>query len=192
MTRFAFYLLLLCCLSAEAQNIRKKQAPLMTPWANDVPTSCPLPEYPRPIMERGEWMNLNGIWEFEEAAEGDKLPTQKKLKENILVPYPWESALSGIQRQLDSQRAWYKRTFNLPDRVEGQGSAAKLRCRRLGIGRIRQRPARRLPPGRLRPVQLQHHPLSQQKRPGRNHRKSMGSGQQQGHRPRQAKQFPLQ
>ena len=115
MTRFAFYLLLLCCLSAEAQNIRKKQAPLMTPWANDVPTSCPLPEYPRPIMERGEWMNLNGIWEFEEAAEGDKLPTQKKLKENILVPYPWESALSGIQRQLDSQRAWYKRTFNLPD-----------------------------------------------------------------------------
>lgn len=66
-------------------------------------------------MEREEWMNLNGIWGFEEAAEGDKLPTGKKLKENILVPYPWESALSGIQRQLDSQRAWYKRTFSLPD-----------------------------------------------------------------------------
>ncbi|WP_417189039.1 glycoside hydrolase family 2 protein [Bacteroides sp.] len=115
MIRFTIYLLLLCSLPTKAQIIPKRQAPLMTPWSADVPVSCPLPEYPRPIMEREEWMNLNGIWGFEEAAEGDKLPTGKKLKENILVPYPWESALSGIQRQLDSQRAWYKRTFSLPD-----------------------------------------------------------------------------
>lgn len=88
----------------------------MTPWSENVLQSCPLPEYPRPIMERKEWLNLNGVWEFQEASEGEKLPAKKKLKENILVPYPWESALSGIRRQIKSQQVWYRRTFKIPNR----------------------------------------------------------------------------
>ena len=27
--------------------------------------SIPLPEHPRPDFERANWMNLNGVWDFE-------------------------------------------------------------------------------------------------------------------------------
>jgi hypothetical protein len=38
--------------------------PLMTPWAKDVSPDKVWPEYPRPQMERSEWINLNGLWDF--------------------------------------------------------------------------------------------------------------------------------
>ena len=37
---------------------------IKTQWANKINTSAVLPEYPRPIMERNEWKNLNGLWEY--------------------------------------------------------------------------------------------------------------------------------
>ncbi len=87
----------------------------MTTWAEEA-SQCetPLDEYPRPVMEREEWMNLNGEWQFEETELGAVIPVGKKLKETILVPFPWESALSGVMRQLDSQRAVYRREFTVP------------------------------------------------------------------------------
>lgn len=91
-----------------------KEAPLMTEWSPKIDIKNVLPEYPRPVMQRNEWKNLNGTWEFEEAQSGDELPTGKKLKENILVPFPWESAISGIKRQIDSQTAWYRHKFMIP------------------------------------------------------------------------------
>ena len=97
-----------------AQKWEMKQAPLMTPWSKNIDIHHVLPEYPRPLMQREDWKNLNGVWEFEMSTEGDLLPTKRKLHEKILVPYPWESALSGVRRQLSTQRAWYKRTFTLP------------------------------------------------------------------------------
>ena len=39
--------------------------PLPTPWSADVDPDNPLPEYPRPQLQRGRWKSLNGIWEFE-------------------------------------------------------------------------------------------------------------------------------
>ena len=48
-----------------------------------------IPEYPRPQMTRNEWMNLNGVWEFQRSADlNEKPPFGKKLTENILVPFP--------------------------------------------------------------------------------------------------------
>jgi beta-galactosidase/beta-glucuronidase len=79
-----------------------------------------LPEYPRPMMERKEWKNLNGLWQFQKANEGDQVPFGKKLKRHILVPFPWESALSGIREQFDSRRAWYRRTFSIPESWTGE------------------------------------------------------------------------
>lgn len=85
---------------------------LRTDWADEVGPRNALPEYPRPQLVRDEWSNLNGQWQFAAAEAGEKPPVGKKLKERILVPYPVESQLSGIQRHED--RMWYRRTFTVP------------------------------------------------------------------------------
>jgi len=95
-----------------------KQAPLMTDWARQVDPANPLPEYPRPQMVRSEWLNLNGIWQFQAGAADDIVPVNQKLAEEILVPFPMESALSGVMQHHD--RSWYRRTFTVPEKWSGQ------------------------------------------------------------------------
>ena len=89
-----------------------KQAPLMTPWAYLVDTNAPLPEYPRPQMVRSNWMNLNGIWQFEPTVTNSAVPIGQTLSNQILVPYPMESAISGVMKY--SAFSWYRRTFTVP------------------------------------------------------------------------------
>ncbi|MFE0026701.1 LamG-like jellyroll fold domain-containing protein [Amycolatopsis sp. NPDC059021] len=86
--------------------------PLTTPWTKDVSPSNALPEYPRPQLTRDKWQNLNGVWEFAKADPGQAPPIGKSLAERILVPYPVESALSGIMRH--ETQMWYRRTFSVP------------------------------------------------------------------------------
>lgn len=118
MRHFLLPLCLVFLMAAKAQKKEvpgthvKPQQPMVTPWAADLDKNNPLPEYPRPIMVRDKWKNLNGVWQFGEAVLGQPIPNI--LKENIVVPFPWESYLSGIQRQLHSKRAWYKRSFTIP------------------------------------------------------------------------------
>ena len=90
-----------------------QEAPLLTKWAKDVSPQNSLPEYPRPQMVRHDWMNLNGLWQYSVAKEGEKPPIGKNLKGTILVPYPIESALSGVMKTAD--RLWYRRTFKIPE-----------------------------------------------------------------------------
>ncbi|MFF1395061.1 PA14 domain-containing protein [Streptomyces sp. NPDC058287] len=85
---------------------------LRTKWADEVGPKNALPEYPRPQLTRDAWQNLNGEWQFAAAKSGDKPPVGKQLGEKILVPYPVESQLSGIERHED--RMWYRRTFTVP------------------------------------------------------------------------------
>ena len=92
--------------------------PLSTPWTNDVSPANALPDYPRPQLTRAKWQNLNGVWEFAKADPGDAAPVGKSLPERILVPYPVESALSGIMRH--ETQMWYRRTFQLPRDWRGQ------------------------------------------------------------------------
>ena len=92
--------------------------PLTTPWTSQVSPSNALPEYPRPQLTRPEWHNLNGLWEFAAAAEGEQPPFGRTLPERVLVPYPIESALSGLMRHED--RMWYRRTFTVPSKWKGQ------------------------------------------------------------------------
>lgn len=91
---------------------------LRTPWTGDVDPTNPLPEYPRPQLTRDRWRSLNGIWEFRAADEGEPPPTGRPLPESILVPFPVESALSGIHRH--ESRMWYRRTFDLPAEWDGR------------------------------------------------------------------------
>jgi len=106
------------CLGADEWHIAS--SPLLTPWAEQVDPKNPLPGYPRPMMVRDEWLNLNGIWQFQETKAGDAVPVGKNLEGVILVPFPWESALSGVRKQFDSRRAWYRREFTVPQSWGGQ------------------------------------------------------------------------
>ena len=87
-----------CAASASAQQKRwsiPKGAPLLTRWAAQVDPSAPLPEYPRPQMVRAEWLNLNGLWEYAQAAAGEAPPAGKPLAGRILVPFPWSPRSPG-------------------------------------------------------------------------------------------------
>ena len=53
---FLFTLILTFSLSAQWQPAGDK---IKTKWASEIDVNNVLPEYPRPIMERGEWQNLN-------------------------------------------------------------------------------------------------------------------------------------
>jgi hypothetical protein len=86
---------------------------LRTEWADEVGPDNAHPEYPRPQLTRADWRNLNGRWQFAAAEAGEQPPVGKTLGERILVPYPVESQLSGIQRHED--RMWYRRTFTVPE-----------------------------------------------------------------------------
>ncbi|MFG3151605.1 PA14 domain-containing protein [Streptomyces sp. NPDC048219] len=85
---------------------------LRTRWADDVDPDDALPEYPRPQLTRDAWRSLNGRWQFAAAEAGEQPPVGERLKERIVVPYPVESQLSGIERHED--RMWYRRTFTVP------------------------------------------------------------------------------
>lgn len=91
---------------------------IMTQWGENLDPSEVLPEYPRPQMVRGEWMNLNGLWEYAitpAEAEPDKMDG------NILVPFAVESALSGVGRAVGENEAlWYEREFIVPEEWAGQ------------------------------------------------------------------------
>ena len=95
-----------------------KQAPIMTQWASQVNPNSPLPEYPRPQLVRTDWLNLNGVWQFKSGAAGDPVPVGQNLGGDILVPFPVESAISGVMQHYD--RLWYRRTFTVPAGWSGQ------------------------------------------------------------------------
>ena len=92
--------------------------PLVTQWAAEVGPGNVHPEYPRPQMIRDGWLNLNGLWEYAIRPHEASLPTA--FDGEILVPFPVESALSGVmQRVGEDNRLWYRRHFEAPDTSEG-------------------------------------------------------------------------
>ncbi|HEX8024365.1 glycoside hydrolase family 2 protein [Mucilaginibacter sp.] len=102
---------------AQAQEWHPKKAVLMTRFAKDVDPKNVLPEYPRPQLAREKWMNLNGLWQYQPGTAGEVVP-KGKLSQTILVPFPVESALSGVMEQHD--RIWYRRKFTIPASWKGE------------------------------------------------------------------------
>jgi len=94
------------------QEWRPVPGRLLTEFGKRVDPGNVLPEYPRPGLRRDAWMNLNGLWEFAVAKDGDSPPIGMRLPERILVPFPVESALSGQGKR--AERVWYRRTFETP------------------------------------------------------------------------------
>lgn len=86
-------------------------------------SSTPRPEYPRPQMVRDQWMNLNGVWEFQmdfgNSGKDRRLFEADKLDSEILVPFCPESKLSGIGHIDFINAVWYRREFEVPEEWKG-------------------------------------------------------------------------
>ena len=91
---------------------------IMTEWAAKIDVEKVLPEYPRPIMERTDWMNLNGIWNYAITPVGQTMP--QGYDGQILVPFAVESSLSGVGKSLgEKNELWYQRKFSIPSKWKG-------------------------------------------------------------------------
>ena len=90
----------------------KKYETLTTLYSEKI-SDIPWSVYPRPQFKRDSFINLNGYWDFKVSLL-DELPSA--YHERILVPFPPESALSGIERKVTlRQILYYRRQFSLPD-----------------------------------------------------------------------------
>ncbi|HUX38308.1 MAG TPA: glycoside hydrolase family 2 [Rectinemataceae bacterium] len=96
---------------------------LPTRWTSLVDPLAPLPEYPRPRLERADWLSLNGLWDYAIRPASAGAPTAGQWEGGILVPFAIESALSGVMRALGPEdRLWYRRSFAVPEAWRGAPS----------------------------------------------------------------------
>jgi len=99
---------------AAAAQWQPAAGPLMTRWAGEVTPDRVLPEYPRPQLVRPDWLSLNGLWEY--AIQPRESTQPDAFDGTTLVPFPVESALSGVMQTVgQANRVWYRRTFDVPD-----------------------------------------------------------------------------
>jgi hypothetical protein len=113
MKRFTSFLLFLFTAPAWAEDWKPAPGPLQTRWAKDISPDKVLPEYPRPQLVREEWLNLNGVWDFNPMEKPGTWPNK------ILVPFPVESSLSGFGKMVNGP-VWYRRTFTIPEKWKGK------------------------------------------------------------------------
>ncbi len=86
---------------------------LMTKWGESLDREHPLPEYPRPQLKRESYLILNGVWDYAVTTANAE---PEEYDGEIVVPFPLESALSGVGRVLQpGEYLWYRRTFTLPE-----------------------------------------------------------------------------
>lgn len=87
-------------------------------------TNQPRSEYPRPDFERLEWFNLNGNWKFEfddeNVGEEQKWFKGKDFSKSIVVPFCYQSELSGIDSMEIHDNLWYEKEFELPESYNGK------------------------------------------------------------------------
>ena len=92
---------------------------IKTSWGEQLDPKNVLPEYPRPIMERSDWKNLNGLWKYAITKKG--APAPAAYQGDILVPFAVESSLSGVGKMInEKEELWYQRTFDIPSAWRGK------------------------------------------------------------------------
>lgn len=92
---------------------------IVTSWAKEVNPSQVLAEYPRPQLERANWKNLNGLWNY--AIRPVNEIKSDTYEGEILVPFAVESALSGVGRTVGKDSVlWYNTSFTIPSNFKGK------------------------------------------------------------------------
>ena len=86
--------LLLATFSTSSQSWKPNPAALMTPWSEQINPQNVLPEYPRPTMERSEWQNLNGVWQFQKAKNG------AQIIDNDLNSVRYEEEIASLKKRI--------------------------------------------------------------------------------------------
>ncbi len=109
---FLIYLISVSCTRNIEIDWKIAENPILTRWSSNVDPLKPWLIYPRPDMARNRWISLNGLWDY---AITPKDSRPEKWDGSILVPYPVESALSGVKKRVsENQNLWYKRSFKIP------------------------------------------------------------------------------
>jgi hypothetical protein len=92
---------------------------MMTRYAAAINPDTVWAEYPRPQLARPSWVNLNGLWNYAVTQKQTTPPAH--WGGQILVPFPIESALSGVGQTLQpNQILWYEHQFHCPPAVYTQ------------------------------------------------------------------------
>ena len=92
-------------------------AKLSTPYVEKIDRTCPHAYHPTPQFKRAGYLCLNGEWDFAKSKSTDT----DELKQKILVPFPPESMLSGIEEAvLPDDYLHYKKRFTLPEDFAGK------------------------------------------------------------------------
>ena len=96
-------------------------ANMTTPWAGAGQPEQSAAGIPAPADDAPQWQSLNGKWAFQGLPEGTgatdvQTPpaTNAHLTGSIVVPYPMESELSGVQQHYDY--SFYRRHVQRPGR----------------------------------------------------------------------------
>ncbi|MFI3322947.1 MAG: glycoside hydrolase family 2 TIM barrel-domain containing protein [Rikenellaceae bacterium] len=111
--RLILLALIAVIVSSELFAWQKKGDRISTRWGKEVTPENAWQQYPRPQLQREDWVNLNGLWDYA-ITDMNCEKSNVKFEGEILVPYAVESSLSGVQRQfLPTDKLWYKRTFEV-------------------------------------------------------------------------------
>ena len=112
---FAF----LVVLNSFCQEWQPLDGKIMSRWAKEVTPDNVWQEYPRPQFERSTWKNLNGMWDY--VILKPNQPKPKSYEGKILVPFSFESALSGVGRSITPEdKMWYRKKFIIPSEWNGK------------------------------------------------------------------------
>ncbi len=107
------------CASDKKQGWIPVPGKIMTRWASQINPERPHSKYPRPQMRRKQWLNLNGLWQY--AIRSREQIKPEDFDGTILVPFPIESALSGVKMKLGKNNLlWYNRKFEIPASWQNQ------------------------------------------------------------------------
>jgi beta-galactosidase/beta-glucuronidase len=92
---------------------------LVSKYAPFISQTTPLNDYPRPQLQRAEWINLNGWYDYVILDRSIAFPDQFTGK--ILVPYAVETAASGVRKSLTpNEKIWYRRSLEVPELSENE------------------------------------------------------------------------
>jgi beta-galactosidase/beta-glucuronidase len=117
-SKFIFFVLI-SITGVQAQSWKAVEGKIISQWAKTVNPENAWQEYPRPQFERAQWKNLNGLWDYAILKTNEIQP--KRYQGKILVPFSFESPLSGVGKNIDPEdKMWYRKNFELPKNWSGK------------------------------------------------------------------------